>query len=199
MKQAAITCVLSASLLFLLSSCSSQSSTISSGSSASLGDSSAQAVSSAMPTGSSAGPATSAPEGISPEEALTIALDNAGVPESSAYHIKTEQDRDHGIPIYDIEFETEYGDFDFEISIENEIQEEWLASLGGHAVTLEEARTLVQEKVPGSAADAIQIWEERDDGQSRYEGELFFEQTKYEFEIDPSTGIIFDWNADLRD
>lgn len=207
MKQAAITCVLSASLLFLLSSCSSQSSTISSGSSASLGDSSAQAVSSAMPTGSSAGPATSAPEGISPEEALTIALDNAGVPESSAYHIKTEQDRDHGIPIYDIEFETEYGDFDFEISIENgqivgadyEIQEEWLASLGGHAVTLEEARTLVQEKVPGSAADAIQIWEERDDGQSRYEGELFFEQIKYEFEIDPSTGIIFDWNADLRD
>ena len=33
----------------------------------------------------------------------------------------------------------------------------------------------------------------------RYEGELFFEDMKYEFEIDPQTGKIFDWNADLRD
>lgn len=30
-------------------------------------------------------------------------------------------------------------------------------------------------------------------------GELFFDGMKFEFEIDPQTGRIFDWNADLRD
>ena len=33
---------------------------------------------------------------------------------------------------------------------------------------------------------------------ARYEGELFHEGIKYEFEIDPRTGRIVDWNADLR-
>ena len=28
---------------------------------------------------------------------------------------------------------------------------------------------------------------------------LFLDGMKYEFEIDPQTGRIFDWNADLRD
>ena len=32
-----------------------------------------------------------------------------------------------------------------------------------------------------------------------YEGELFLDGMKFEFEIDPQTGRIFDWNADLRD
>lgn len=54
---------------------------------------------------------------ISAEDALAIALDNAGVPEDDAYNIKNEKDSDNGIPIYDIEFETDYGDYDFEVAI----------------------------------------------------------------------------------
>ena len=45
----------------------------------------------------------------------------------------------------------------------------------------------------------IEIWEELGDGRGRYEGELSYNNMKYEFEMDPKTGIIFDWNADLRD
>lgn len=99
---------------------------------------------------------------ISREEALAIALDNADVPEGDAYNIKNETDSDNGIPIYDIEFETDYGDYDFEVAMADgrivgadyEVDEEWLDALGG---------------------------------------------MKYEFELDPRTGRIFDWTADLRD
>ena len=52
-------------------------------------------------------PVSPAPEGevaageISREEALAIALANAGVPEGDAYNVKTETDSDNGIPLYD--------------------------------------------------------------------------------------------------
>lgn len=143
---------------------------------------------------------------VSSEEALVIALNNADVPEADAYNIKNERDSDNGIPIHDIEFETDYGDYDFEVSVDGgrivgadyEVDEEYLNILGGSAVSLEEAKKLIADKVPGSDAENVQIWEENEDGRGRFEGELYFENMKYEFEIDPATGRIFDWNADLR-
>ena len=125
-------------------------------------------------------------------------MDNAGVPEGDAYNIKNETDRDHGIPIYDIEFETEYGDYDFEIAIDGgrivgadyEVDEEWLNTLSGSPVSMEEATEIVAGKVPGSSAADVTIWEESEDGRGRYEGELFFDGMKFEFEIDPQTGLI---------
>ena len=192
-------------LLACLIGCSTQQSTVPGG--PEVPDSSALEI----PSGQ--GPALSSSNGggasgeISREEALAIALDNAGVPEGDAYNIKNETDRDHGIPIYDIEFETEYGDYDFEIAIDGgrivgadyEVDEEWLNTLSGSPVSMEEATEIVAGKVPGSSAADVTIWEESGDGRGRYEGELFFDGMKFEFEIDPQTGRIFDWNADLRD
>ena len=191
-------------LLACLIGCSTQQSTVPGG--PEVPDSSALEI----PSGQ--GPALSSSNGggasgeISREGALTIALDNAGVLEGDAYNIKNETDRDHSIPIYDIEFETEYGDYDFEIAIDGgrivgadyEVDEEWLNTLGGSPVGLEEAAAIVAGKVPGSSAADVTIWEESGDGRGRYEGELFFDGMKFEFEIDPQTGRIFDWNADLR-
>lgn len=163
------------------------------------------------PSGGQTPPASSAPETpageISREEALAIALDNADVPEGDAYNIKNETDSDNGIPIYDIEFETDYGDYDFEVAMADgrivgadyEVDEEWLDALDGSPVTVEEAAVIVAGKVPGADAADVSVREESEDGRDRYEGELFFEDMKYEFEIDPQTGKIFDWNADLRD
>ena len=163
------------------------------------------------PSGGQTPPASSAPETpageISREEALAIALENAGVPEGDAYHIKNETDSDNGIPLYDIEFETDYGDYDFEVAMADgrivgadyEVDEEWLDALGGSPVTAEEAASIVAGKIPGASAADVNICEESGDGRGRYEGELFLDGMKYEFEIDPQTGRIFDWNADLRD
>lgn len=144
---------------------------------------------------------------ISREEALAIALANAGVLEGDAYNVKNETDSDNGIPLYDIEFETDYGDYDFEVAMADgrivgadyEVDEEWLDALGGSPVTAEEAASIVAGKIPGASAADVNIWEESGDGRGRYEGELFLDGMKYEFEIDPQTGRIFDWNADLRD
>ena len=74
--------------------------------------------------------------GIGEQEALAIALDNAGVPSSDASRVKIERDRDNGIPLYDIEFETGYGDYDFQVAMDGgaivgadyEVDEEHLAS-----------------------------------------------------------------------
>ena len=146
-------------------------------------------------------------EAVGREEALAIAMENAGVPEADAYNIKAEKDEESGIPIYDIEFETDYGDYDFEVAVADgaivgadyEVDEAWLDTLGGSPVTEAEAAALVCGKVPGAAEEDVRIWEEQDDGRSRYEGELFCNSVKYEFEIDPQTGRIYDWNADLRE
>ena len=163
------------------------------------------------PSGGQTPPASSAPETpageISREEALAIALENAGVPEGDACNVKNETDSDNGIPLYDIEFETDYGDYDFEVAMADgrivgadyEVDEEWLDALGGSPVTAEEAASIVAGKIPGASAADVDIWEESGDGRGRYEGELFLGGMKYEFEIDPQTGRIFDWTADLRD
>ena len=144
--------------------------------------------------------------GTDRDGALAIALENAGVDEQDIYNVKVEQDGDNGIPIYDIEFETDYGDYDFEVAVADgrivgadyEVDEEWLDTLGGSPVDQEGVRQLVAAKVPGASAQDVQVREEGGDGRGRYEGELYHDSMKYEFEVDPRTGRIFDWAADWR-
>ena len=144
---------------------------------------------------------------IDRDAALALAMENAGVPEKDAYNVKVERDRENDIPIFQVEFETEYGNYDFEIAItggkiigaDNEVDEEWLDRLGGSPVAPEEAKQVVQSRAPASSAENIRMWEESDDGRGRFERELYHDGIKYEFEIDPKTGIIFGWNVDLRE
>ena len=144
---------------------------------------------------------------IDQDKALSIAMENASVPEDDAYNIKVERDGDNSIPIYDIEFETDYGDYDFEVAIDDgrivgadyEINEEWPCLLVGSQVSQEDAKVIAASKIPGSSREDIRIQEEGDDGRTRYEGWCQFDNMEYEFEMDPETGIIFDWNADLQD
>lgn len=168
------------------------------------------ASSSVASTGSGAEAASSVPNaaagGCSREEALAIALENADVAQADAYNTKIEQDGDNGIPIYDITFETSYGDYDFEIAMEDgrivgadyEVEEEWAYQLAENPADEERAKDIVQSKVPGAPREDILIHAEGDDDQLRWEGELFYQNIKYEFEIDARTGVILDWNADLR-
>ena len=143
---------------------------------------------------------------IDGDTALAIALENAGVPADDAYGVKVERDGDNGIPIYDIEFETDYGDYDFEVAVSGgaivgadyEVDEEWLDDLGGSSVDMDGAREIVASKIDGASPSDVDIWEEGDDGRVRYEGEVWTDGMKYAFELDPATGRIFDWNADLR-
>ena len=146
---------------------------------------------------------------ISRDDALSIALENADVPSDDVFNVKIEQDGDNGIPVYDIEFETEYGDYDYEVAISGgkivgadyEVEEEWARRQNGSAVSADDVKKIAQEKVPGVSEGDIKVWKESDDDDDeyRYEGQFRYDSIKYEFEVDASTGIIIDWNADLRD
>ena len=44
------------------------------------------------------------------EGALAISLEHADVPTQDAYNTKVERDGDHGVAVWKVEFETDYGD-----------------------------------------------------------------------------------------
>ncbi len=144
---------------------------------------------------------------ISREEAIEISMENADVPVEDAYNIKAGRDRAHGRNVYDIEFETDYGDYDFEIDLDSgeivgadyEVDDEWVRRQADNEVSYGEAKEIVSSKAENAPVDEIGLREESEDGESRYEGRVIYDSMVYEFELDPRTGIIFDWNADLRD
>ena len=157
-------------------------------------------------SGSPSGSGSASASEIDRDTALAIAMEYVGVTEDEIYSTRTDRDRTNGVQVYEIEFNTEYCDYDFEIAISDgsivemsyDIDEYWLGRLDGSPVTMDEAIALIQDEVPGAAADDIRIWEERDDGWTRYEGNLYYDGVSYEFEIDPETGIIFDWSEEHR-
>lgn len=118
--------------------------------------------------------------------------------------MKQEQSEESGIAVYQIEFETEYGDYDYAISVDEgdivdadyEVDEEWLDRLGGMPLDMNEAASQVAAKI-GADTEDVRIWQEEDDGRIRYEGEAFHDGVKAEFEMDAKTGIIFDWNLGI--
>ena len=146
---------------------------------------------------------------IDEAQARSIALEHAGVAESDAKFYRVERDNDDGRAVYEVEFYSGNTEYDYEISAETgEILsydsdiEGWAAQSGnaeGSAVTLEQARALVAERIPGVSADSVQIEQDREDGRDIYEGEVYYDRTEYEFEIDASTGSFIKWSVDYRD
>lgn len=173
-------------------------------------ESSASAAQTDDASASSAQQSTASSGAIDEAQARSIALEHAGVAESDAAFYRVERDSDDGRAIYEVEFYSGNTEYDYEISAETgEILsydsdiEGWAAqgasSVSGSAVTLEQARELVLERVPGAAASDVQIEQERDDGRDIYEGEVYYDRTEYEFEIDASTGSFIKWSVDYRD
>lgn len=172
-------------------------------------ESSASAAQTDDASASSAQQSTASSGAIDEAQARSIALEHAGVAESDAKFYRVERDSDDGRAVYEVEFYSGNTEYDYEISAETgEILsydsdiEGWAAQSGnaeGSAVTLEQARALVLERVPGAAASDVQIEQERDDGRDIYEGEVYYDRTEYEFEIDASTGSFIKWSVDYRD
>lgn len=71
---------------------------------------------------------------VSREAALEAAIENAGIPKRDIVNLKVEPDEESGVAVYSIEFETEYGDFDFcvarsdgrIIDADTEVDEAWI-------------------------------------------------------------------------
>ena len=154
-------------------------------------------------------PSTAPAAAIADAQAWSSAPAPAGVAESDAKFYRVERDSDDGRAVYEVEFYSGNTEYDYEISAETgEILsydsdiEGWAAQSGnaeGSAVTLEQARALVAERIPGVSADSVQIEQDREDGRTVYEGEVYYDRTEYEFEIDASTGSFIKWSVDYRD
>lgn len=143
---------------------------------------------------------------ISTDDALSIALNYAGVSADQAYNVKIDRDKDAAIPVYDVEFETNDSDYDVEVDMHSgdivssdyEVKDEWARRQAWNPMSMTEAKNLVLSKVPDASPQDVQLRQDIDDGAPRYEGRLLTGTMYYEFEIDPDTGIIVDWKADKR-
>lgn len=143
---------------------------------------------------------------ISSDDALSIALNYAGVSADQAYNVKIDRDKDDAIPVYDVDFETNDSDYDVEVDMHSgdivssdyEVKDEWARRQDWHPMSMTEAKNLVLSKVPDASPQDVQLRQNIDDGAPRYEGRTLTGTTYYEFEIDPDTGIILEWKADKR-
>ena len=151
--------------------------------------------------------------GITEQEAKDIATGNAGVTEEQIQYITVKQDWDDGRARYEVEFTAAGVEYDYELdasdgrilSADSEVTDSgYRASQDGAGtsqttpggVSLETAKQTVMDKIPGIDAGNIYIHPDYDDGMYLYEGEAYYAEVKYEFEINAENGTIISWEAE---
>ena len=141
---------------------------------------------------------------ISEEKAKEIALTNAGLKKEDVTFKRTEKDRDDGKTVYEIEFYTkDRTEYDYEIdantgdiiSYDSDAESVKPSSSDEtQLITEEKAKEIALAKVPGATMQDIrQFKKDRDDGRYVYEGEILYNKTEYDFEIDAQSGEIISW------
>ena len=167
-----------------------------------------------------AGSATMVNGGITEQEAKNIATGNAGVTEEQIQYITVKQDWDDGRARYEVEFTAAGVEYDYELdasdgrilSADSEVIDKgYRASQNGTTgsqnaagtsqtapggVSIETAKQTVMDRIPGIDAGNIYIYPDYDDGISLYEGEAYYAEVKYEFEINAENGNIISWEAE---
>lgn len=67
---------------------------------------------------------------------------------------------------------------------------------GGATISAEDAKVIVAGKIPGIDTASIYLSQDYDDGRWVYEGDAYYNQTEYEFEIDAATGQVISWEQE---
>ena len=155
-----------------------------------------------------------APGSISMETAKSIAMKDAGISGESVSYSSAKLDWDDGRQVYDVDFFSVGIEYEYEILasdgtiLKKKQDAEWGKNSGTPAgyvagqtgvsgtLTMEQARQKVAERIPGVDPAGIYIKEDYDDGRFKYEGEAYYNQTKYEFELDAATGAFTDWEEE---
>lgn len=162
------------------------------------------------PSATPAAAAASSGAAITEAEAKQIALDHAGVSESETERMRVKLGRDDGVQEYEVNFYVGNREYDYDInaatgeirSHDSEIDDDYVSSTeaAGAAISEDEARATVVARVSGASASDVRLYLERDDGRLVYEGELIYNGTEYEFQIDAATGDVLDWESEsVRD
>lgn len=171
-------------------------------------------------TASQQGASSASGNYISADRAKQIALNDAGVKESSAVFLRANLDWDDGRMQYEVEFYSGTTEYDYDIdavtgailSSDRDLEDFQIWNSGtstnrpanvssgssassGNYITAERAQQIALAECPsGSTVYKCQFdW---DDGRAEYEIEIRNGWTEYEFEIDAATGTIIGRDID---
>lgn len=145
--------------------------------------------------------------GITEEEAKAAAFSDAGVNESDVSRIRVKKDRDDGRDIYEVEFYVDRLEYDYDIDLNTgtiiskdfDIDDDFYnasTSQSGDVITEDEAVEIVLARIDGASASDVRIKLDYDDGRTYYEGDVYYNQKEYEFEMDAYTGEIIEWSEE---
>lgn len=160
--------------------------------------------SAAAADGTSASAAASGP--VTEEQAKSIALSQAGLTEDQVAAMRTETHTRRGQSVFEVEFRGSDGsEYSCDISASDGSVISYDYDARGNAPTVnteagmlseEQIRAAVLDRVPGASADSIRLELDEDDSRLIYEGELFYDNTEYEFQIDAYSGAVLEWESD---
>ena len=152
---------------------------------------------------------------VTADQARAIALQHAGVSEADAKFVRVQADYEDGIAVYEVEFYVGNREYDYDIirssgkilKYDHDIEGFYAGGSGSGSgagsaqvsISLEKAKSLALAKVSGATEQNIRIHLDWDDGRPVYEGEIYYNQMEYEFEIDANTGTFLEWGMDYRD
>lgn len=142
--------------------------------------------------------------GISADEAKTIALNQAGVAEADALAVTVLQDFDDGFSLYDVDIYTPDIDYDYEINtadgtiLKQDMKyTDKVANIQSQtSITPEQAQNTVLQKVSGATEKNLRMKLDFDDGRYSYEGEIIYNGMAYDFDMDAETGTIYGWEQE---
>ena len=140
---------------------------------------------------------------ITLDEAKAIALKDAGFSESQVTIVRARQDYDDGRLEYEVEFYKDNVEYDYEISSTGTIlsrdydAEGYAPAQTGNAMSMDKAKQLVLDRVPGATtSNIVQFKLDYDDGRQLYEVELYSGPTEYDYEIDAYSGEVISYSAE---
>lgn len=151
---------------------------------------------------------------ITVEAAKNQALSHAGVSAAQATFAKQRLDWEDGHQVYEITFYSGATEYEYEIdavtgavlefssetnyNTPNNAQSAAAANTGSY-IGEAKAREIALARVPGaSSSNVTKLKLDRDGRESKYEVEIYYNYTEYEFEIDAFTGTILEWDSDYQ-
>ena len=153
---------------------------------------------------SSKNPSSSNSSQISATKAKSIAFKDAGLTEAQVYDLEVELDRDNGVLHYDVSFEKDGKDYDYEIN-----------ATTGKIISVEKPNATASEaKISKSKAKSTalnhagvketeisryQVELEKDDGVWKYEISFNVGNVEYDYTINAETGKILESEKDIDD
>lgn len=142
--------------------------------------------------------------GISRDEAVQIALENAGFSSSEVSNLRRESDRDDGIIVYEINFRNGDFNYEYEISDSGEILSYSMEKRGRNRVSRDaaviersEAEGIISSYLPEGVSFS-RLERDYDDGRYSYEASAYSDGIEYEVEIDAVTGELTSYQEEVE-